>query len=79
MKITLSNTERIAELIPATPGGAVLARVWEGTTDKGVYVQVLIARVAAPIDADLSEFERDLQEQAAPCTQPQVFPLRMVI
>jgi hypothetical protein len=58
---------------------AVPGRVWEGQTASGIYVQCVITRIAAPADADLGQFEKELSEQPAPLAGPQVFPLRMVI
>jgi len=40
---------------------------------------VFITRIAAERDADLAEFERDLQEQAAPSAPVESWPARMVI
>jgi hypothetical protein len=57
---------------------AVPGRIWEGKTDTGIYVQCVITRIAAPNEADLSQFQRELTEQIAP-QRTNVFPLRMVI
>ena len=57
---------------------AVPGRIWEGKTDTGIYVQCVITRIAAPSEADQSQFRRELTA----CIEPQrndVFPLRMVI
>lgn len=74
MRVTLHSTTRIVE-VNGVPG-----RVWEGTTDKGVTVYAVITRIAAASSANLSDFERELQE-CAPPTGPSmtVFPTRMVL
>lgn len=82
MKVTLESTSRVVNL-ETTHNGVmtrVPARVWEGTTDKGVRCYALVTRIAAHKDDDLAEFEHDLQEQIAPSSQAmEVFPLRMVL
>jgi hypothetical protein len=58
---------------------AVAGRIWEGKTDTGIYVQCVITSIAAPADADQTQFRTELSEQSPPVAGPQVFPLRMVI
>lgn len=79
MKITIEPTDKIVEVHP--PGqGTVNARVWEGTTEKGVKCSLLIVRVAADEKEDLSEFEKDLQEKKRPTVpETQAFPPRLVL
>lgn len=72
MRITIESTSRLVEI------NGVPARVWEGTTDKGVPVIAFIPRVAARADHDVTEFERDLQETKPPSADAQAFPARMV-
>lgn len=77
MKVSFESTEQVIEL---TNGEAsIQARVWTGRTESGVEVQMLVVRIAADKDADLSQFERDLKEQHAPAVWPAAFPLRMII
>lgn len=78
MKITIESTTQVVFCKHDDPDG-VLCRVWEGTTESGIKVQCLIARVAAPDDADVSQFEKELVEQRAPSAGPVAFPLRMVL
>lgn len=74
MKVQLESTTAIVEL------NGVKCRVWEGQTSNGVKVHALIPRIAAHKDQDLSEFERELEEQAAPSLEvSHAFPLRMLI
>jgi hypothetical protein len=54
-------------------------RVWEGTTERGIKVQVLVPRVAALIGQDLSQFEEELKEQKPPSADVQAFPMRMIL
>ena len=78
MKITIQNTTRITELITDT--GSVPARLWEGETESGVKVQVLVTRIAALKKDDCSQFERELAEMRPPIDDgPFAFPLRMVL
>lgn len=64
MVVTLRSTTKLVEL--ETPSGRVPARVWEGTTDSGIPVHALITRIAVHGDEDVAQFERELQECAAP-------------
>ena len=78
MRVELESTSQITTLVVG--GVEVPARVWQGKTAGGVEVVALIVRVAAPKAADLSEFERDLQEKAEPSVDAiRAFPLRMVL
>lgn len=73
MKVTIESTSKIvfAKGLPC--------RVWEGETISGIKVQCLIARIAAPIGEDLSQFESELLEVRAPSAEVAAFPLRMVL
>lgn len=73
MKITIESTSKTVEL------NGVPARIWEGTTESGIKVHCFVTRIAAPADADLSQFDRELQEHAAPSNAMCVYPLRMLI
>ncbi len=78
MKITIESTTRVVEV--KVNGISYQARAWEGETESGVKVHCLIPRIAAHKDADLSQFERELQEQKAPSDATmQCFPLRMIL
>lgn len=85
MKITIESTTRLVEVQlrgvvrPGNP--TVPARVWEGQTESGIPVQVLVTRLVPIIPTDdprQEEFARELQEQKAP-TQPQAFDFRFFI
>lgn len=74
MKLTLENTAFITEV------NGVPARIWLGTTDKGIEVHALITRVAVHNSQDQADFERELQEQPAPVSaDATVWPLRMIL
>ena len=73
MKITIESTTRIVN------ASGIDCRVWEGETEQGVKVQCLIALVAAHKDADLRQFEAELQEQRTPSFEPPAFPLRLIL
>lgn len=76
MKMTIESTDQVVQIVQN--GVEVPARVWEGTTAKGVYVQVLVTRIAAPTASCQGEFEKDLKT-CRPPEQRIVFPLRMVL
>lgn len=78
MKITIESTSRIIE-IEMPRGVSVPARVWEGKTESGIPVQVLVTRVAVLKTEDCSQFEAELQEHKAPSAETMAFPLRMVL
>ena len=73
MKVTLESTTKIVEL------NGVQARVWEGTTESGIRVHAFITRIAAPVDSDQYEFQRELQEQRKPSADVASYPLRLVL
>ncbi len=77
MEIKLRNTSRVVHL--EVDGAAVPARVWEGHTAKGVPVIAFITRLAAERSEDLAEFDRDLQETAAPSPAVEEWPARMIL
>jgi hypothetical protein len=73
MKITIENTTKIV-----TASG-VQCRVWEGTTESGIKVQALIPRIAVAAGEDTSQFQKELEEQAAPSPEIEAWPLRMIL
>lgn len=78
MKVMIESTDRIISI--EKNGGRIPARVWEGETDSGIKVVCLITRIAAKADQDLSQFERELQEQKPPSLDGvQCWPLRMIL
>jgi hypothetical protein len=60
MKMTIEATDQITHL------EGVPARVWKGTTEKGVACLVFVHRIAVDRGADASELERALKEQLPP-------------
>jgi hypothetical protein len=77
VKIVIESTNRITELI--TPSGVVPARLWEGTTDSGIPIQVLVTRIAVHRHEDTAQFERELLEQHPPSAAADAFPARLVL
>jgi hypothetical protein len=73
MKITIESTTRIVEV------NGVPARVWEGTSEAGIPVAVMVTRIAVDKGADATQFDRELQEHKAPSPAARAFPLRMVL
>lgn len=80
MKLLIESTDRIVQLEQAG-SVTVPARIWEGTTERGVRCLVFITRVAVREDQDTAEFERDLTETPPPKAAPDVqsWPARMVL
>lgn len=79
MKITLESTTKIVEL------NGVPARIWEGTTERGVPCFAMIMRIAPAVEipeltsAQVREFEADLLEQRAPSPQAESIPLHLIL
>ena len=64
MKVTLESTAQIVEV------NGVPARVWDGTTESGIPVSVLVTRVAVERTQDTAQFEAELSECKAPKAVP---------
>lgn len=62
MRIILESTDKLTQL------NGVPARIWEGTTERGVPIFALITRVAVREDLDASELEAALSATHAPCS-----------
>jgi hypothetical protein len=73
MKITITSTTKIVHV------NGVPARIWEGKTDSGIPVHCYVTRIAVPLGADHSQFERELQEHAAPRAEVGAIPLRLIL
>jgi hypothetical protein len=76
MKMTIESTTQLVEIDNAR---TLQCRVWEGVTERGVKVQVLVPRIAVNKDDDVSQFEEELLEQFAPEANYPAFPLRMIL
>lgn len=83
MRMTIESTSRLVRLNDPIGYGSVEARVWEGQTDSGVPVVVLVTRIAVPKDAPAQahhQFMSELRETRAPSTAGvEAFPTRMVL
>lgn len=78
MRMTIESTDRLVEVV--AQGVPVPARVWEGKTERGVPVAVLVSRIAAHLEANQAEFEADLRETRAPSRDAiEAFPLRLLL
>ena len=73
MRLTIENTDQLVQT------NGIPARVWEGTTESGIAVQVLVTRIAVDPQADQSQFERELRRERPLQAEPPGFPLRMVL
>ena len=74
MRITVESTTQIVEV------DGVLARVWDGATERGTRVQCCITRIAVEKFADHAEFEAELIE--SPDTrpvEPRAYSERMIL
>jgi len=72
MRILLRQTSQITTL------NGVPARIWEGTTERGVPIACFITRVAVQKDADTEQFEAELREEEPPKPVTS-WPLRMIL
>lgn len=81
MKATIESTEKIVQLkAPAdAKPGYLPARVWEGTTERGVRFHAYITRVAVAPDQDQSQFEDQLRECRAATPEIAALPGRLVL
>ena len=77
MKLQIESTTKIVQLV--VDGKTIPARLWQGHTDSGVPMHAFITRVAVDKQENAAEFERDLQEQAVPRAEFDVYPLRLVL
>lgn len=80
MRVTIEPTPKIVQVAdPANPSHAIPARVWQGVTDKGLQVTMLVTRVAAAASSDCRELEEALKEQTPPRADVAAFPTRMIL
>jgi hypothetical protein len=77
MVVTLESTSKIVEIV--VDGVPVRARIWQGQTAAGVPCHAYITRIAVAKDAHASEFDRELQEMAAPRAELAALPARLVL
>ena len=73
MKVTLESTTKIIAL------NGITARVWEGHTENGIAVHAFISRIAVHKDADLLQFENELQKCRPPSPEIESYPARIVL
>jgi hypothetical protein len=73
MKATIESTDIIVEV------NGMTARVWEGRSERGAPVIMLVCNVAVPAGHDQAEFLAELMEHCPPShVAVQCFPARMV-
>jgi hypothetical protein len=73
MKLQLESTTKTVTV------NGIQARLWQGQTGGGIPVHAYITRVAVAADEDGTEFERELQEHAAPRPEVAAIPLRLIL
>lgn len=61
MKLVLESTDTLTTI--TINGREVPARIWQGTTEKGVPCHAYITRISCHKDLDNGEFERELREE----------------
>lgn len=84
MKLHIEPTSRIVEVMsedaPTGVGAPIPARVWQGVTDNGIEVTLLVTRVACDKAQDLSELTEALTEVAVPRVPAiDAFPHRLIL
>lgn len=80
MKVTLTSTTKIVILKQDHLKDGVPARVWEGETESGIKVHAFITRIAVSKDEpNISEFERELNEQHVPSSEIESYPLSIIL
>jgi len=72
MKIAIESTAVL------TTVDGISVRLWRGTTDSGIPVQVFVRRILVLNGSDVSEFERELLKQDEPAELVSI-PLRMIL
>lgn len=80
MKIMLESTNRIVEVREGTHC-LVHGRVWQGKTESGIPIAVVITSLAVEAERDQSQFQAELQQQHVEPQEYSVkaFPLRFII
>ena len=73
MEITLRQTSKIVTL------NNLPARLWEGQTASGIPIHAFITRIGVTKEADLSEFERELESVTPMTPEMEAIPLRMIL
>ena len=73
MVIVVHNTRKIVNV------NGVPARIWEGETESGIKVIAFITRLACPVEADQSQFEKELLAVSAPTKEVEALPLALVL
>ena len=72
MKIAIESTTKVVEV------NGVPRRIWEGHTESGIALHCFITGLAVENALDLSEFERELEEQSPPSIEvDRVYGMRM--
>lgn len=80
MRIIVESTGTLVSF--DVEGVSIPARIWQGETDSGIPVQVYVTRLAPEIPPDdprQEQFQRELQEQAAPRDTVRAIPLRLIL
>lgn len=81
MNLVLRSTSRIVE-VEGADGHTVPGRVWEGRTDAGVPVFVVVTRLAVREDHDQAAFERELitcPHSPASAESARAIPARLIL
>lgn len=80
MKVTIQPTTKIVVV------DGIQARVWEGTTEAGIPVALIVSRITPMIDPDveeskstIKEFSESLKQVQPPSAEVQMWPLRLIL
>jgi len=73
MMICAESTEKIVTV------NGVQARIWEGETESGIPVILLVTRIAVIEGVDQEQFKRELQECRPPSAAAEAMSLRMIL
>lgn len=77
MRVTLESTTQVVTVVAGA--GAVPARVWEGHTESGIKITVLVTRIAVDRDDDTAQFEAELVGCRPPAIHADAWPTRVVL
>lgn len=79
MNLILNPTTKVVQVVDPESERSIPARVWEGTTESGIPVTVLVTRIAVNNVDDTAEFEAELEACRPPSTYVDAWPNRLVL
>ena len=82
MKITIESTTRtvrIKENFQSPIAPSINCRIWEGVTEKGIRVQVLIPRITPSAKQDLRGYKEELLDHKEPSADARELPCKIIL